>query len=149
MSGDAVDTSENQTGCANGCNAPFGVRCSVCNTEKLSPIKVLCEGSNLVGHAWFAETIGECVLCQMCGGTFEAVVGHPDQVPLHDRIDIIAMITRGDFDNDIANAHRECCCTVEDGKAYCGDPECDIYYCQDCGPEFDEPCTRHEGVAHS
>ena len=22
-----------QGGCANGCNAPFGVRCSVCNTE--------------------------------------------------------------------------------------------------------------------
>ena len=89
-------------------------------SEKLAPIKVPCEGSNLVGHAWFAETIGECVLCQMCGGTFGAVVGHPDQVPLHDRIDIIAMITRGDFDNDIANAHRECCCSVEGGKAYCG-----------------------------
>jgi hypothetical protein len=118
-------------------------------SEKLAPIKVPCEGSNLVGHAWFAETIGECVLCQMCGGTFGAVVGHPDQVPLHDRIDIIAMITRGDFDNDIANAHRECCCSVEDGKAYCGDPECDIYYCQDCGPEFDEPCARHEGVDHA
>ena len=72
-------------------------------SEKLAPIKVPCEGSNLVGHAWFAETIGECVLCQMCGGTFGAVVGHPDQVPLHDRIDIIAMITRGDFDNDIAS----------------------------------------------
>ena len=24
-------------GCTNGCNAPFGVRCSVCNTEKRHP----------------------------------------------------------------------------------------------------------------
>ena len=24
-------------GCTNGCNAPFGVRCSGCNTEKRHP----------------------------------------------------------------------------------------------------------------
>lgn len=40
----------------------------------------------------------------------------------------------------------ECCCSVEDGGTYCGQPECDIYYCHDCGDEFSEPCPRHEGV---
>ncbi len=44
--------------------------------------------------------------------------------------------------------NRECCCSVEDGGTYCGQPECDIYYCQDCGDEFSEPCPRHEGVNH-
>lgn len=41
----------------------------------------------------------------------------------------------------------ECCCT-ELGDPYCGQPECDIYYCHDCGDEFSEPCIRHEGVDH-
>jgi hypothetical protein len=27
------ETAPVDSGCANGCNAPFGVRCSVCNTE--------------------------------------------------------------------------------------------------------------------
>lgn len=40
----------------------------------------------------------------------------------------------------------ECCCTAENGGTYCGQPECDIYYCHDCGDEFSEPCPRHEGV---
>jgi hypothetical protein len=43
----------------------------------------------------------------------------------------------------------ECCCSVEDGGTYCGQPECDIYYCHDCGDEFSEPCIRHEGVDHA
>lgn len=42
--------------------------------------------------------------------------------------------------------NRECCCSVEDGGTYCGQPECDVYYCHDCGDEFSEPCPRHEGV---
>jgi hypothetical protein len=42
----------------------------------------------------------------------------------------------------VNDASRECCCT-NDGDPYCGDPACDIYYCQDCGNEFDEPCERH------
>ena len=43
----------------------------------------------------------------------------------------------------------ECCCTAENGGTYCGQPECDIYYCHDCGDEFSEPCPRHEGVNHA
>lgn len=42
----------------------------------------------------------------------------------------------------------ECCCSVEDGGTYCEQPECDIYYCHDCGDEFSEPYPRHEGVDH-
>ena len=33
-------------GCTNGCNAPFGVRCSVCNTEKRQPSMILCQCAN-------------------------------------------------------------------------------------------------------
>lgn len=32
-----------QGGCANGCNAPFGVRCSVCNTENRAERRLLAE----------------------------------------------------------------------------------------------------------
>ena len=35
------------------------------------------------------------------------------------------------------------CCCENDGLPYCGQPECDIYFCQDCGDEFNEPCARH------
>lgn len=38
---------------------------------------------------------------------------------------------------------KRCSCTEEDAAPYCGRPECDIYYCEDCGDEFDEPCPRH------
>jgi hypothetical protein len=41
----------------------------------------------------------------------------------------------------------ECCCT-ENGEPYCGRPECDIYYCEECGDEFNEPCPRHVGVPY-
>lgn len=41
----------------------------------------------------------------------------------------------------------QCNCT-DDGGEYCGLPECDIYFCQDCGEEFDDPCQRHKGVEH-
>ena len=40
---------------------------------------------------------------------------------------------------------RECCCT-QDGRPYCGDPECDIDFCTDCGEEYTNPCPRHESV---
>lgn len=61
------------------------------------PIMRACEGSNLVGHAFYAPTIGTVVICQMCGGHFESMIDGHDQVPLHDRKDIIAMVERGDF----------------------------------------------------
>lgn len=54
--------------------------------------RIPCEGSNLVGHQYWAETIGSVVMCQMCGGHFEAPEGRLDVVPLHDRIDILAMV---------------------------------------------------------
>lgn len=53
---------------------------------------ISCEGSNLLGHQYWAETIGSIVICQMCGGHFEAPEGSPDTVPLHDRYDILAMV---------------------------------------------------------
>lgn len=49
-------------------------------------------------------------------------------------------------EQEFAMLMLECCCSVEDGGTYCGRPECDIYYCHDCGDEFSEPCPRHEGV---
>jgi len=40
-----------------------------------------------------------------------------------------------------------CNCT-QDGLPCCGQPECDIDWCRDCGDEYTEPCPRHEGVDH-
>lgn len=40
------------------------------------------------------------------------------------------------------------CAHTEDGEAYCGEPECDIYFCEDCGNEFEDPCERHKGVPY-
>lgn len=48
-----------------------------------------------------------------------------------------------------APANRRCCCTeIDDLLVYCGQPECDIYFCGDCGDEFDEPCERHADTAY-
>ena len=41
----------------------------------------------------------------------------------------------------------QCNCT-DNGAPYCGDAECDIDFCQDCGDEYTDPCLRHEGVDH-
>lgn len=35
---------ENAPRCANGCNAPFGIRCSVCNTDKRAEVDNFIEG---------------------------------------------------------------------------------------------------------
>jgi len=40
-----------------------------------------------------------------------------------------------------------CCCTEDNPPGrYCGDPTCDVFWCDDCGPEFDDPCPRHLGL---
>lgn len=38
---EAFEKTAVDNGCANGCNAPFGVRCSVCNTEMSSTAAVM------------------------------------------------------------------------------------------------------------
>ena len=50
-------------GCTNGCNAPFGVRCSVCNTEKRQPSSILCQCAN--HHRWFGwpNVVNVCLTC--------------------------------------------------------------------------------------
>lgn len=42
----------------------------------------------------------------------------------------------------VDNESKECNCT-EDGLPYCGDPECDIDFCRECGDEYTDPCPRH------
>lgn len=37
----------------------------------------------------------------------------------------------------------ECNCT-QDGLPYCGDPDCDIDFCPECGDEYTDPCQRHQ-----
>ena len=58
-----------------------------------------CEGSNQVGHPMWPDTIPEVVVCTMCGRHFESMVRSPNTVPPHTRVDILAMLERGDFDN--------------------------------------------------
>jgi hypothetical protein len=62
--------------------------------EITPPIVVPCEGSNLVGHP-----MPTGVLCQMCGNVWPQfpIPGMFDKVPEHDRLDILAMVERGDF----------------------------------------------------
>ena len=57
-------------------------------------IAVPCEGSNLVGHV---TPTG--VMCQMCGNVWPQFPTPSlfDKVPQHDRLDIVAMVERGDF----------------------------------------------------
>jgi hypothetical protein len=60
--------------------------------QTLPPLTVPCEGSGAPGHL----LLGDAGLCTMCGHAFD-----PDDngaMPAHDRLDIIAMINRGDFD---------------------------------------------------
>lgn len=59
-----------------------------------APIVVPCEGSSLVGHI-----VPTGVLCQMCGNVWPQfpVPSMFDKVPEHDRLDILAMLERGDF----------------------------------------------------
>lgn len=42
----------------------------------------------------------------------------------------------------VDNESKKCNCT-EDGLPYCGDPECDIDFCRECGDEYTDPCPRH------
>jgi hypothetical protein len=58
------------------------------------PIVVPCEGSSLVGHV-----MPTGVMCQMCGIVWPQfpVPSMFDKVPQHDRLDIVAMVERGDF----------------------------------------------------
>ena len=58
------------------------------------PIVVPCEGSNLVGHV-----MPTGVMCQMCGTVWPQFPTPSmfDKVPEHDRLDIVAMVERGDF----------------------------------------------------
>ena len=47
------------------------------------------------------------------------------------------------------DTHCQCKCNcTEDGRPYCGEPECDVDFCQDCGDEYSEPCKRHAGTQH-
>ena len=60
----------------------------------IDPIVVPCEGSNLVGHV-----MPTGVMCQMCGNVWPQFPTPSmfDKVPQHDRLDIVAMVERGDF----------------------------------------------------
>lgn len=62
--------------------------------ENRTPLVRPCEGSNLVGHP-----MSTGVLCQMCGNLFPSFPFPDmfDKVPEHDRLDILAMVERGDF----------------------------------------------------
>lgn len=60
------------------------------------PITRPCEGGGSTGHTYHPGFLETVVICQMCGGHFEAVT--PGHVPLHLRADVIAMLERGDFD---------------------------------------------------
>ena len=42
--------------------------------------------------------------------------------------------------------HATVCNCTQDGLPYCGRPDCDVDWCQDCGDEYTEPCARHEEV---
>lgn len=55
-----------------------------------------CEGSDQTGHAAFDGTYGpNYAMCAMCGRLREQ---NPDgTMAAHDRMDILAMIDRGDF----------------------------------------------------
>jgi len=55
------------------------------------PILIPCEGSGQRGHRR-----GALLLCATCGQVIG--VWTPDVMPQHDRDDVIARITRGDFD---------------------------------------------------
>lgn len=56
----------------------------------IDPIWVRCEGSDgYANRAFGAE------FCQMCGGV---IVSKNGRVVPHDRIDVLAMLARGDFD---------------------------------------------------
>ena len=49
-------------GCANGCNAPFGVRCSVCNTEnRAEPDRSEITARPTETRAWHALFITKAV----------------------------------------------------------------------------------------
>lgn len=95
-------------GCANGCNAPFGVRCSVCNTEKRQPL-ILCQCAN--HHRWFgwSNVVNVCLTCS--GAAVNEYV-----MPARRSGDV------GDALDGVLQAHLsvECCCSVEDGGTYCG-----------------------------
>lgn len=124
-------------GCINGCSAPFGVRCSVCNTEKRQPSMILCQCAN--HHRWFGwpNVVNVCLTCSGAAVN-EYVMPVRRSGNVGDHLDQVLQ----------ARLSVECCCTAENGGTYCGQPECDIYYCHDCGDEFSEPCPRHEGVDH-
>ncbi len=64
------------------------------SSEITAPIIVPCEGSNGVGHPMHPG-----VMCQMCGNVWPQfpIPGMYNQVPAHDRLDILAMLERGDF----------------------------------------------------
>lgn len=54
--------------------------------------------------------------------------------------------------DDIADSYADslpnvCNCTQE-GFTYCGQPDCDIDWCDACGDEYSEPCKRHAEVDH-
>ena len=51
------------------------------------PITVHCVGSTEPGHALFDDSLTPMRMCKMCG----------DTIPDHERVDILAMLNRGDY----------------------------------------------------
>lgn len=66
----------------------------------------------------------------------------------HSRTGDLMTMASYDWGRDFVVVTPECCCTDTGDGPYCGDPECDIFYCLACGDEFEEPCARHQGVNH-
>ncbi len=98
---------------------------------------VLCQCAN--HHRWFGwpNVVNVCLTCSGAAVN-EYVIPVRRSGNVGDHLDQVLQ----------ARLNVECCCTAENGGTYCGQPECDIYYCHDCGDEFSEPCPRHEGVDH-
>jgi hypothetical protein len=56
-----------------------------------TPLRTVCEGSWARGHRVTADES----ICTMCGHQFPTL--HDGELILHERLDLIAMIERGDF----------------------------------------------------
>lgn len=81
---EAFEKTAVDNGCANGCNAPFGVRCSVCNTEKRQPSMVLCQCAN--HHRWFGwpNVVNVCLTCSGAAVNGHRVLTDPDEIGFYD-----------------------------------------------------------------
>lgn len=63
------------------------------------------------------------------------------------RLKDLARIERTCVHCGVPTIHCQCLCNcTEEGQPYCGDPECDIDFCEDCGDEYSAPCPRHAEV---